>query len=133
VGEEEPTDIEEVHGGQDMTDRSTWKKQERRVADYFGSRRNPLSGINSAHSASDSLHERLFIECKLRANVPVIRIWEDAKKDAVKEGKTPIVCLSEKNKKGFWVLIHSEDLKKVHEELQKLEGMEIPQDDSNDQ
>jgi len=32
---------------------------------------------------------------------------------SVKEKKTPVVCVSEKNRPGFWILIHSDDLLKL--------------------
>lgn len=48
------------------TNRSTWKKFERSVARFFGAERTALSGSNSKISSSDSTHDRLYIECKLR-------------------------------------------------------------------
>jgi hypothetical protein len=44
----------------------TWKAVERRVARFFGSERTPMSGGNSKHTRSDSLHPRLYIEVKSR-------------------------------------------------------------------
>ena len=44
------------------------------VANYFGTRRVPLSGSNSGHGTnSDSLHPKLYIECKVRSK---IALWQ---------------------------------------------------------
>ena len=93
-----------------MADKS-WKAFERRCARFFGCNdRNPLSGQNSKHTASDTLHESLFIEAKQRQKYAVIRLWDECKKLALKEGKIPVIAISEKNRPGFWVLVHSGDL-----------------------
>lgn len=93
-----------------MTDRSTWKKFERRVAAFFGTKRNPLSGGNSGGTRSDSRHEQLFIECKLRAKSPVHRLFTDVATLAAKEGKTPILALQEKHHPGWLLVCRSEDI-----------------------
>jgi len=95
-----------------MADKS-WKQFERRVAGFFNGQRNPLSGGNSKQTRADVIHDRLFIECKQRERVALIRLWDQVKKLADKENKTPVVCVSEKNRPGFWILIHSDDLLKL--------------------
>jgi hypothetical protein len=100
-----------------MTSISTWKAFERTVASFFGSERTPLSGGNSKITRSDSLHNRLFIECKLRAKHSIIATWDDAKKKADIEHKIPVVCVREKGRKGFWILVHCEDMKEIVEEV----------------
>lgn len=92
-----------------MADKA-WKAFERRVAAFFGCLRNPLSGSNSRHSESDTLHETLYIECKQKARIANITLWDDTKIGATKEGKIPVVALSVKGRRGFWILCHSEDL-----------------------
>ncbi len=62
--------------------RTGWKAFERRCADYFGSTRTPLSGGNSGHTRSDSLHERLYIECKSNANWKILSDWNKLKTKA---------------------------------------------------
>ncbi|MBU2685667.1 MAG: hypothetical protein KKF27_20690 [Gammaproteobacteria bacterium] len=42
----------------------TWKTVENRIAKRFGSTRTPLSGSNSKHTQSDTLHSKLYIEIK---------------------------------------------------------------------
>lgn len=96
-----------------MTHRNTWKAFEREVAAYFRTQRTPLSGGNSKHTRSDSLHERLFIEDKYRAKHAIVATWDDAKMKADTEGKIPVVAIREKGRKGFWLLIHCEDLKEI--------------------
>lgn len=93
-----------------MTNSNTWKQRERDIARYFGTERTPLSGGNSRHTRSDSLHEDLFVEAKLRKKHTVISLWDETKELAKKESKIPVVVLAEKGRKGFWILTHSEDL-----------------------
>lgn len=95
-----------------MADKA-WKQFERRVARFFGSTRNALSGGNSKVTRSDTLHPSLFIECKQRKRIGAIRTWDIAKEFADREDKTPVVCLSEKNRPGFWILVHSDDFLKL--------------------
>ena len=91
----------------------TWKAFERRVADFFHGRRNPLSGGNSKQTRADVIHDKLFIECKCREKFAVISLWDKTKKLADKEHKTPVVCLHENGRKGFFILVHSDDLLKL--------------------
>lgn len=103
-----------------MADRA-WKAFERRVALFFGTVRNALSGGNSKITRSDSLHKELFIECKQRKKHAVISLWDKTKILAEKENKIPVVCLSEKNRSGFWILVHSGDVDKINgRTLEKL-------------
>jgi hypothetical protein len=107
-----------------MTDRSTWKKRERSNARFFGAERNSLSGSNSKVSASDSTHKTLFIESKLREKHSVIQLWDKTKVLADKENKTPVVCLCEKGRPGFWILTHSDDFEKVADVRSTVKGGE---------
>ena len=92
-----------------MTDKA-WKKRERDVAGYFKGMRTPLSGGNGKVTRADVIHDSLFIECKLRAKHSVVSLWDDTAKLAKLEGKTPVIALCEKNRPGFWVMVHSNDL-----------------------
>jgi len=90
-----------------------WKKRERDVAHYFNGQRTPLSGGNGKVTRADVIHDDLFIECKLRAKHTVVSLWDDTAKLAKHEGKTPVIALCEKNRPGFWIMVHSDDLKKI--------------------
>ena len=90
-----------------------WKKSERDVASYFNGTRKPLSGGNGKVTRADVIHEDLFIECKLRAKHSAIKLWDETKVLADKEKKTPVIALCEKNRPGFWVMVHSSDLEKI--------------------
>ena len=94
-----------------------WKNRERLVSKFFGGIRNALSGINSKVTHSDVIHDRLFIECKLRAKHSAVKLWDDTKILADKEKKTPVIALCEKNRPGFWIMVHSDDFEKVSKEL----------------
>ncbi len=97
-----------------MTDKA-WKKRERDVAGYFKGTRTPLSGGNGKVTRADVIHENLFIECKLRAKHTVISLWDETAKLAKLENKTPVIALCEKNRPGFWIMVHSSDFDKVKE------------------
>ena len=88
----------------------TWKAIERKVASYFFSKRTPLSGGNSGHTRSDSLHSTLFIETKYRIKHSAVQLWHKTAVLAKKEDKIPVVALCEKGKRGFWLVIHASDL-----------------------
>ncbi len=87
-----------------------WKVKERQIADYFGTYRTPLSGGSSRHTRSDTLHEHLFVEQKHRKRHAVLGLWRETKVMADKENKIPVVTLTEKGRRGFFVLCHSSDL-----------------------
>jgi hypothetical protein len=92
-----------------MSDK-TWKARERKIAAFFGCKRTPLSGGNSGHTRSDSLHDLLFIEQKHRKRHAVINLWKATKELADNENKIPVVTLSEKGRHGFYIMCHSSDL-----------------------
>ena len=68
---------------------------------------------------ADVIHDKLFIECKLKKKHTVISLWDDTAKIAKTEGKTPVIALCEKNRPGFWIMVHSEDLEKVTNAVKK--------------
>lgn len=78
-----------------MPDRA-WKRDERRVAHYLGTFRTPLSGGNSRHTRSDTLHPLLFVEVKTGASVPrtwpaTVRLFEEVERQAAAEGKRAVL------------------------------------------
>lgn len=98
------------------TSKSTWKSFERVVAEYFGTRRVPLSGSNSGHGTnSDSLHPKLYIECKVRSKISLWQLFVDTEKKAKVEGKVPVVAIKQKGEKGYLLVMRPDDLKKINE------------------
>tara|TARA_B100000678_G_scaffold83794_1_gene69591 strand:+ start:90 stop:389 length:300 start_codon:yes stop_codon:yes gene_type:complete len=95
-----------------MADKA-WKRREREVATYFNGKRTALSGINSKITRADVIHDELFVECKLRAKHSVVSLWDDTAKLAKDEDKIPVIALCEKNRPGFWIMVHSNDLVKI--------------------
>ena len=94
--------------------KSTWKNRERQISNYFGGKgRMPLSGKNSGHGAGDIRHDFLCVEHKHRQRHAVVNLWDEIRLDAIAEGKTPVVTLSVKGRKGFWVMCHSDDLLEI--------------------
>ena len=82
------------------THRNTWKSFERAVASFFGGQRTPLSGGNSKHTRGDVIHDSVYVECKMRQRLATWAVWEDAAEKAALEGKTPVVCLKQKDRKS---------------------------------
>ena len=102
--------------------KGTWKSVESRIAKDFGTRRTPLSGINSGHTSSDTLHKELFIEVKHRAGgFGVTNLFKKTAILAKKENKVPVVAVHEKGKQGCWYLIRDRDLRYVAERQVKDE------------
>jgi hypothetical protein len=95
----------------------TWKAFERTVADYFGTRRVPLSGSNSGHDTqSDTLHPTLYIEAKRDRKYfgkIISDLIDDTEEKAKREGKPPVLCLKRHGRKGFYILVHSDVLPKL--------------------
>ena len=103
-----------------MADKS-WKRVEREVARYFGCERNPLSSRHSRHGTeSDSLHDILYIETKRDKKFlgkTFLDLLRGTRIKAKKEQRIPVVCLKEHGKRGFWIVVHSEHLKNVANEV----------------
>lgn len=100
----------------------TWKAFERVVADFFGTIRNPLSSRFSRHDTmSDTLHEDLYIEAKRDRqyfSATISKLIDDTEEKAKKEKKVPVICLKRHNKRGFYLVVHSSDLKKICDYIQ---------------
>lgn len=60
------------------TDKTTWKNFERKVAEFFGGSRTPLSGMCGNLTKSDIIHEDFFVECKYRQSFSVFEKFQDA-------------------------------------------------------
>lgn len=108
------------------TSKSSWKGFERTVANYFGTRRVPLSGSNSGHGTnSDSLHPKLYIECKVRSKIALWQLFVDTEKKAKVENKIPVVAIKQKGEKGYLLVMRPEDLEKISEiHLESTENSE---------
>jgi len=92
-----------------MSDKS-WKRRERQIAEFFhGKRIIPAD----TRTSGDVLHPKLYIEVKERKKHTAVSLWDDTKGKADKEKKTPVVCLCEKGRPGFWILVKSDDFLKL--------------------
>lgn len=74
----------------------SWKGVERRIADELGTNRTPLSGSNSRHTASDTLHHQLFVEVKSWKSVSLWDEFRDLRRRARARDKEPMFLLQEK-------------------------------------
>lgn len=103
------------------THKSTWKAFERAVGRDFGTRRTPLSGGNSGITRSDTMHDKIFFEAKLRQSFALHKLFVETEKLAKLEDKTPVVAIKEKGKNGYLLLLRPEDLQKVANEYKPEE------------
>lgn len=97
----------------------TWKRRERKIALDFGAKRTPLSGGNSGHTRSDSLHKGLFIEAKGRQSHAAMRLFEHTETLARHEHKTPMVALWEPGRRGYLIVCRPEDLEYIAGQYRK--------------
>ena len=95
---------------------NAWKKRERQLAAFFGTYRNRLSGSSGrdCDSRSDSIHETLYLELKHGdlarfLNAEMREALKVGRRNAKAEGKRLVMAMSEKNHKGFWLLVHTDD------------------------
>jgi hypothetical protein len=93
-----------------MSLNSNWKIFERSVAKVFGTKRTPLSGGNSGHSRSDSLHADFFISCKYAQASAIHTLYDEENPKAVAEEKIPVLCLKRARTKHFLIAVLSTDL-----------------------
>lgn len=95
----------------------SWKAFEADVAEFLApgvGRRTPLSGGNSGHrTSSDCLDVGVYAEVKYRARHTVYSLCDDTRKKALKEKLLPIVCLKEKGRHGFLMVIDSRDFDEI--------------------
>ena len=97
-----------------------FKQYERRIARQFGVHRTPLSGRNSRHTASDTLHARLFIDTKVRREVRTLwRLFRAIECLARQEQKHPvlIVKVPRGDDQDSIVACRLKDLKAVADEV----------------
>lgn len=97
--------------------RNTWKSRERKIAAEFGTTRTPLSGGNSGHTRSDSLHDTLFIEVKGRQRHAAVKLYDETRELARREGKVPTLALWEPGRQGYLIVIDPRDVHAVAEAL----------------
>lgn len=97
------------------THRGTWKRRERNAAAIFGARRQVCSGSSGRpdRSRSDSTHERLYIETKMRASSAVRSLWESTKILAGNEGKVPVLIMYDKGKCGGLIVVHEDHAEEI--------------------
>lgn len=96
------------------TSSSNWKGFERIVASFFGTKRVPLSGSNSGHNTnSDSLHPRIYIECKVREKFALWKLFRDTEDKAKVEKKVPVVAIKQKGERGYLLIVRPQDLERL--------------------
>lgn len=97
------------------TSKSTWKQRERQAAALFGARRQRCSGSSGRDdcSRSDSTHDRLFLETKLRQSHAAVALFDQTRDLARREGRVPVVALAVKGRPGVVLVLAPEDLAAV--------------------
>lgn len=111
-----------------------WKRFERKVSAKIGALRNIGSGSmgRADRSASDSTHETIFLEAKQRKKHSAVQLWRKTAKLAKKEGKTPIVAMSEAGMPGTWFVVHEDHVAILADAIDAASGPNFAQDASPD-
>jgi len=105
-----------IYTGYYMSEKN-WKAEERRVAELTGGRRTPLSGSNSAITASDVIHPKLYVEVKTRKSSAVITLFKDVEQKARRENKVPLLSIISERKR-VWVM-RPKDLAKINKYIEE--------------
>lgn len=95
--------------------KSTWKGAERRLAEFFGTKRRPGSG-SFGDGSDDALHPDLYIESKHALRYRAVwSLYLDtvAKAQIEGKGRLPVIGLFSKHQKGFLLVIHSDRLHEI--------------------
>jgi len=108
-----------------MSSNPPWKVFERLVAKHFGTHRTPLSGGNSRHSRSDSLHKDFFISCKYGQASAIHTLYDEENPKAVHEDKIPVLCLKRARSPHFLIAFLSEDMVEVSIKFLRSKGYKI--------
>ena len=102
----------------------TWKKAEQRLARLFGAERLPGSGsfafrpAAQNESKSDSDHATVFLESKHKRKCSIWTLYEETKAKARIEKKIPVIGLFRHASPGVLLVIHSDDLLTILEQVQ---------------
>lgn len=87
-----------------------FKRAERRVARMLRTRRTPLSGGNSRHTRSDTLHPKLYVEVKLAKDPP---LWDEMlalRRRAARQDRRPLILLTHPDAGTRLALMDLDDL-----------------------
>lgn len=88
----------------------------------LGTERTPLSGRNSKHTASDTLHSELFVECKKHKKMAIHSLYRKTKELAEAEEKIPVIITRETGKQITLVTARIEHLEEVLKVLKENEN-----------
>lgn len=79
------------------TNKETWKAFERKVSVDFGTTRTPLSGMVKTITNSDTLHPKIYVECKYRNDD--YSFWESFEETREKHpDKVIVLCIYPKDR-----------------------------------
>lgn len=107
-----------------MADKA-WKAEERRVASLLGGHRNRMSGAVDQLTAGDVIHDVFYVEVRTRASLAVVTWFKEARANAIKEGKIPLLALKQKHDKTRYYVFREQDAEEVAAELLRTKGWEI--------
>lgn len=95
----------------------TWKKTESKIAKVFDTKRTMFSGSNSGISSSDTLHNKIYVECKTKEKHSVKTLFDETKKKAKLEGKIPVIILKENNSDDVLWVFEQNDIFNILKEI----------------
>lgn len=98
-----------------------WKRFEYKAAEFFG-------GLTTERkNVGDVISKRFGIECKYRRD-DVIGRWYRKIKGETSKDKVPVLCLKIQDMKGFYVIVHSDEVERFCVEFLRNKGYSVEED-----
>jgi len=97
------------------THKETWKAFERLCAKDFGTTRTPLSGMVKTITNSDTLHKKIYIECKLRGSPSEFTFWDFFEQERKSSSEKLVFSIGSQEKGDLVYFIHRVDFFKQME------------------
>jgi hypothetical protein len=107
-----------------------WKQEERRVAEYFGLRRRPLSGNSRAGLGAgdlmnlDGTRPSILVEVKSWKRMPLIKHLEKTRAESEQEGVPWVFVIHEKGSQRRFAVCELAFFAKLLEESEPYPGEE---------
>jgi len=95
-----------------------WKQMERNIAKKFGTERSGYEqSKKKRNTSSDTLHPRLYIECKRTKRVHLWTLWDRTQTEARRERKIPLLVLKHPDLASSLLVCRLRDIKKIAKEM----------------
>ena len=97
-------EAEQLKPKKKTTSKETWKLFERNVSKDFKTTRTPLSGMVKTITNSDTLHPKIYVECKLRGGDKEFKFWKLFEDKRTGLGVEIMEIVNDKNGELIWLM-----------------------------